>query len=438
MTQISEAREGRVTGEMRQVAEAERLPLDSVREAVAHGQLTICSNRRRAKVGLPRPVCGIGKGLRTKVNANIGTSPDYSDIDAELAKLEAAVEAGTDAVMDLSTGGDLRAIRQGVLERSQVVVGTVPIYDAAVRAARDHGGIRHMSAESILAAVREHAEQGVDFLTLHCGVTLEALEVLRRTPRVAGIVSRGGSFLATWMRYHHQQNPLYECFDEVLAICREHDAAISLGDGLRPGAQADSLDRAQVYELSTLAELAARALEAGVQVLIEGPGHVPLNQIEMQVRLQKEMCRGAPFYVLGPLVTDVTPGYDHISAAIGGAVAAAAGVDFICYVTPAEHLCLPDVEHVREGVIAARIAGHAADIVKGVPGAAEWDLEFSKARKALDWEKMFRLALDPHRARELRERRHGGGDEVCSMCAEFCALRIVEREEQTGEKEARH
>jgi len=430
MTQISEARQGRLTAEMLRVSEAERVAPEAVRDAVARGHLTICCNRRRAALGLPQPVCGIGRGLRTKVNANIGTSADYPDLDAELAKLHVAVEAGADAVMDLSTGGDLRSIRQKVLEQSPVVVGTVPIYEAAVRAAREHGGIRHMTAESILSAVRQHAEQGVDFLTLHCGVTLAALEVLRQSPRVAGIVSRGGSFLATWMRYHRQENPLYEQFDEILAICSEYDVAISLGDGLRPGCQADSLDRAQVHELSTLAELATRALEAGVQIIVEGPGHVPLNQVETQVRLQKEMCKGAPFYVLGPLVTDVTPGYDHIAAAIGGAVAAAAGVDFICYVTPAEHLCLPDVEHVREGVIAARIAGHAADIVKGVPGAAEWDLEFSRARKALDWEKMFRLALDPRKARELREKRRGAGGDVCSMCAEFCALRILEREEQ--------
>lgn len=436
MTQIEAAREGRATSEMEAVARAEKLSVETVRERVADGHLTLCRNARREALGLPLPVCGIGKGLRTKVNANIGTSADYHEVEAELRKLSTAVEAGADAVMDLSTGGDLRAIRQQVLERSPVVVGTVPIYDAAVRAAHEFGGIRHMTGDSILAAVREHAEQGVDFLTLHCGVTRAVVKTLEGASRVAGIVSRGGSFLTTWIRYNKAENPLYEQYDEVLAICREHDAAISLGDGLRPGALADAMDPAQVHELTVLAELAARAREAGVQVIVEGPGHVPLDQVRAQVRMQKEMCRGAPFYVLGPLVSDVTPGYDHITAAIGGALAAAEGVDFICYVTPAEHLCLPDEQHVRDGVIAARIAGHAADIVKGVPGAAEWDIEFSKARRRLDWEYMLAHCMDPAKAAELRQSRHGGGEDVCSMCAEFCALKVLE-ESASEEKAAR-
>jgi len=427
MTQIESARRLKITPEMEEIAKAERRRPESVREQVGAGKVVICRNRRRAKLGLPQPVCGIGEGLRTKVNANIGTSSDYHDIEEELAKLRAAVDARTDTVMDLSTGGDLVAIRRRILEESPVAVGTVPIYDAAVRAARELGSITRMTAESMLAAVREHAEQGVDFLTLHCGVTREVVATLDDTPRVAGIVSRGGSFLATWMRINKKQNPLYEEFDEILAICREHDAVISLGDGLRPGALADAMDRPQVHELNVLAELRARAVEAGVQVIIEGPGHVPLGQVAAQVEIQKGLCGGAPFYVLGPLVTDVAPGYDHITAAIGGALAAAAGVDFICYVTRAEHLCLPDAAHVREGVIAARIAGHAADIVKGVPGAADWDREFSKARHALNWDVMLEKCIDPQRARELRESRTSQGNGVCSMCSEFCALKIAEQ-----------
>ena len=433
MTQIESARRGETTLQVEAVARDERREAAVVRERVAGGRIVICGNRRRAELGLSQPVCGIGEGLRTKVNANIGTSTDYHEVDAELAKLHAAVDAGTDTVMDLSTGGDLYAIRQRIMEECPVTVGTVPIYDAAVRAARERGGIRHMTAEGMLAAARTHAEQGVDFLTLHCGVTRDVIATLEETPRVGGIVSRGGSFLATWMRYNGQENPFYEQYEELLAICKEHDVVISLGDGLRPGALADAMDRAQVHELNVLAELCSRALAAGVQVIVEGPGHVPLDQVTAQVQLQKSLCRGAPFYVLGPLVTDIAPGYDHITAAIGGALAASAGVDFICYVTPAEHLGLPEPEHVREGVIAARIAGHAADIVKKVPGAVEWDLEFSRARRELNWDVMLSKCIDPRRARELRADRSSEGKGVCSMCSEFCALKVLEEGKTTRE-----
>jgi phosphomethylpyrimidine synthase len=429
MTQLEAARKGIITPEMERVAKDEMQSAELIRERVAIGHLTICGNKRRGALGLPQPICGVGKGLRTKVNANIGTSGDYPDLDGEIAKMHAAVDAGADALMDLSTGGPLREIRQRILEECAVTIGTVPVYDAAVKAARENGGIRHMTPDMMIQAARDHAEQGVDFLTIHCGVTQGVIRVLEESPRVAGIVSRGGSFVTTWMRYNKQENPFYEQFDEILAICREHDVIISLGDGLRPGAQADSLDRAQVHELNILAELCQRSWDAGVQVIVEGPGHVPLNQVATQVQMQKELCKGAPFYVLGPLVTDVCPGYDHISAAIGGAVAASAGVDFICYVTPAEHLCLPDVDHVHEGVIAARIAGHAADIVKGVPGAAKWDLDFSKARRKLDWDTMLTTCMDPVKANQLRKARHGEGEEVCSMCAEFCALKVLEEGE---------
>jgi phosphomethylpyrimidine synthase len=436
MTQLEAARQGAITPQMQRVAAQEKQPPEAVRDRVAAGRAVICANRRRGQLDLGEPACGIGEGLRTKVNANIGSSADYADGEAELAKVDAAVEAGADTLMDLSTGGPLRDIRRRILERCAVPLGTVPIYDAAVQAARAEGGIRHMTAEGMLRAVREHAEQGVDFLTLHCGVTRAAVRALETSPRVAGVVSRGGSFLATWMRTNARENPLYEQYDEVLAICREHDAVISLGDGLRPGALADAMDLAQVHEVNTLAELCLRAREAGVQAIVEGPGHVPPDQIQAQVRLQKELCKGAPFYVLGPLVTDVAPGHDHITAAIGGALAAASGVDFLCYVTPAEHLCLPDVDHVREGVLAARIAGHAADVVKGVPGAAEWDRAFSEARRRRDWDYMLAHCLDPRKAAALRGARHGAAEDACSMCAEFCALKVLEGETPPARSQA--
>ena len=425
MTQLLRAREGVLTPEMKAVAETEGIAESVLRERIAAGRAVIPANAKRVALGLPAVApCGIGEGLRTKVNANIGASRDYASMDAELEKLKAAVDAGADTVMDLSTGGDIREIRRRILEASAVPVGTVPIYDAAVSAVSDGGAVRDMTAADILGAVRDHAEQGVDFVTVHCGVTRAALETLRSAPRVCGIVSRGGSFLANWIGAHGRENPLYERFDEVLAIAREHDVTLSLGDGLRPGALADAMDRAQVHELNVLADLCARAREAGVQVIIEGPGHVPLQQIPAQVRLEKELCKGAPFYVLGPLVTDVAPGYDHITAAIGGAVAAGAGVDFLCYVTATEHLGLPEAEHVREGVVVSRIAAHAGDIAKGIPGALDWDREFSRLRRKRNWPEQLRRCIDPVRAAALRERRGSADRDVCSMCSELCAFRI--------------
>jgi len=442
MTQIEQARRGVVTPEMKEVARAEKIAPELLRDRVANGHVVICCNQRRSKLGLPgaahRPalkLCGIGEGLRTKVNANIGTSADFAEVADELAKLSAAIAAGADTAMDLSTGGDLRAIRQRILAASSVPLGTVPIYDAATQTMRAHGGIKFMTPEDIMSAVRDHAEQGVDFLTLHCGVTRDVVNTLRQTPRVCGIVSRGGSILARWVTKHAEENPLYEQFDEILAIARDHDVTLSLGDGLRPGALADALDRPQVHELNVLAELAQRAREAGVQVMIEGPGHVPIHQIEAQVRMEKELCRGAPFYVLGPLVTDVAPGYDHITAAIGGALAAAKGVDFICYVTPIEHLGLPAVEHVREGVIAARIAAHAGDIAKGIPGAAEWDRELSALRRHRNWEAQITLSMDPQRARMLRDGRRPEHDDVCSMCGDLCAFKMTEDDAENPDAE---
>ena len=424
MTELEAARRSIVTEAMRAVAEQEGVDPEFVRERVANGRVVIPSNKRRK--GRIRYV-GIGEGLRVKVNANIGTSPDLADFDLELRKLEAALRAGADTVMDLSTGGDLDRIRRAILERSPVPVGTVPIYQAAVEAAERHGTITAMEPSQMLEVIARHAEDGVDFMTVHVGITRAAIERLRRQGRVTDIVSRGGSFLAVWMLYHNAENPLYERFDELLEIAREHDVTLSLGDALRPGCLADSGDRAQMEELLTLGELVRRAREAGVQVMVEGPGHVPLRDIEAHVRAEKVACEGAPFYVLGPLVTDVAAGYDHIAAAIGAAVAGMAGADFICYVTPSEHLALPTPEEVFEGVIAARIAGHAADIARGRRDAWEWDLEMSKARKARDFERQIALSIDPERARRIREERASSQPDTCSMCGKFCALKLVER-----------
>lgn len=364
-----------------------------------------------------------GENLKVKVNANIGTSGDLHDEDRELRKLAAALKAGTDAVMDLSTGGNLRSVRRKIVGESTVPVGSVPIYEAIVDAVRKRGGGERMEADEMLDAIRLHGEDGISFVTVHCGVTRSVLEHLERKPRVCGIVSRGGSFLARWMRTNKKENPLYERYDEVLDICKQYGMVISLGDGLRPGAIADSMDRAQVEELITLGELNRRAREKGVQAIIEGPGHVPLDQISAQIMLQKKLCDDAPFYVLGPLVTDVAPGLDHITSAIGGAIAASAGADFLCYVTPSEHLGLPDEEDVRMGVLAARAAGHAADLVRKRPGAWEWDERMSRARKDRNWEEQIRLALDPELAREIRARTCREDHETCTMCGELCAYK---------------
>jgi len=429
--QLVLARRGKTTPEMEAVAADEQTTPEEIRKRVAAGTAVITRNRTRQNV---KPL-GIGVGLRTKVNANIGSSTDYIDPANELRKLKAAELAGADTVMDLSTGGDLEAIRRAIIESTTLPLGTVPIYDAAVTAARDTGSIRGMTPESMLAAVERHARAGVDFLTIHCGVTRAVLDTLAKTPRVTGIVSRGGEFLATWIKVNGAENPYYEHFDDVLAISREYDCVLSLGDGLRPGCQADALDPAQTHELMILAELAQRAREAGVQVMIEGPGHVPLDQITSHVKMQKELCKGAPFYVLGPLVTDIAPGFDHITAAIGGAIAAAAGADFLCYVTPTEHLSLPAEEHVHVGVIASRIAAHAADIAKGVAGARERDRAFSIMRKKRDWEGQIANCIDPATARKYREQGKPHTDDVCSMCGEFCVFKIADAEKDLTSNE---
>ncbi len=379
----------------------------------------------------------IGAGMRTKVNANLGTSPDYPDLAGELDKLHAAVAAGADAVMDLSTGGDIDEIRRAVRAECPVLLGTVPVYQAFAEAEDRHGEMMRMTGDELLEVVARHCADNIDFATLHCGVTRATVAALKTQPRIGGIVSRGGSLLAAWMRHNNAENPLYERYDELLAILREYGVAISLGDGLRPGAVADATDAGQVAETRVLGELVLRARAAGVQAFVEGPGHVPLDQIEANVLLEKRLCHDAPFYVLGPLVTDVAPGYDHITGAIGGAICAAAGADFLCYVTPAEHLGLPTVADVIDGVMASRIAAHAADIVKGVPGAREWDDRMSRARHELDWRAMENLALDPGRVRLTRGDRPTADDAACSMCGKFCSVRASRFMEQDAEGSAR-
>ncbi len=420
-TQLAKARKGAVTPEMEAVARAEGVDLQSLMQGVAEGRVVIPANKGRRGV---RPT-GIGKGLTVKVNANIGTSSDHYDPAEELAKLEAAIEAGADTIMDLSTGGDIDAVRRLILERSTLPLGTVPIYQAAIEVAESKGGIVQMNPDDIFEVIERHAKDGVDFVTVHCGVTLSTLERLKAQGRITDIVSRGGAFLATWMIYNEQENPLYEYFDRLLELAQHYDVTLSLGDGLRPGCLADATDRPQIQELLLLGELAERAWTEGVQVMIEGPGHVPLDQIATNIQLEKQLCKGAPFYVLGPLVTDVAPGYDHIVCAIGGALAGYHGADFLCYVTPAEHLKLPTPEDVREGVIATRIAGHAADVARGLAKAREWDDEIARARKALDWERQMQLAIDPHKARQYRQESRPQMDEVCTMCGKFCAIKMV-------------
>lgn len=422
MTQLESARKGIISPQMKMVAEAEGLEAEFIREGIAKGTIVIPANINHAGL-VP---CGIGQGLSTKVNANIGTSSDFGDVNSELEKLRVAIDAGADTVMDLSTGGDISAIRRAIIAASSVPIGTVPIYQAGIEAINRHDAIVKMTADDLFAVIEENARDGVDFITVHCGVTQSAFVRLKQQGRVADVVSRGGAFLIGWMLYNERENPLYEQYDRLLEIAREFDVTLSLGDGMRPGSLADATDRAQVEELLTIGELVQQAQEAGVQVMVEGPGHLPLNQVEANVQLEKSICKGAPFYVLGPLVTDIGAGYDHITGAIGGAIAAAAGTDFLCYVTPSEHLSLPELEDVRQGVIASRIAAHAGDIVKGVKGAAEWDRKMSIARKKLDWEEQARLSLDPERSKKVHYQ-HASAGSACSMCGSYCAMELMEK-----------
>ncbi|MBN1885804.1 MAG: phosphomethylpyrimidine synthase ThiC [Candidatus Krumholzibacteriota bacterium] len=427
MTEVLKARAGEISPVLARVASDEGMEPERLRGLVADGRVVLTGYARKHS----RPI-GIGEGLKTKTNANIGTSPDHKDADVEFEKLRAAVDAGADAVMDLSTGGDIDAVRRRILAECEVAVGTVPIYQAVVEKTRAGGGLVDCTADDFFDVIERQAKDGVDFMTIHCGLTRRLAEGVART-RTAGVVSRGGCFLLQWIVHNNRENPYYEHYDRLLDIAGRHDVALSLGDGLRPGAIADSTDRAQVGELLVIGELVDRARERGVAVFVEGPGHVPIHEIPANMLLQKKVCRNAPFYVLGPLVTDVAPGYDHITAAIGGAVAAWHGADFLCYVTPSEHLRLPSVEDVREGVIAARIAAHAGDIARGIPGAAEWDRTVSRARAVLDWRTVLENSIDPERAEALYDRSADESGELCSMCGEFCAIRGTMRSRSEDE-----
>jgi phosphomethylpyrimidine synthase len=423
LTQIEMAKKGKITAAMELVAQQEQVTVEKIRELIARGRLVIPANINHKKLE-PR---GIGKGLATKVNANIGTSTTYPDWQGEIEKLKVALDCGADAVMDLSTGGNLLECRQQILLNCPVPVGTVPIYEAAVRTREQGKLVVNMSPDDLFQVIADQAREGVDFVTVHCGVTRAIVERMKEYPRLLGITSRGGSMLAGWMLHRQEENPLFVQYDRLLEICREYDVTISLGDGLRPGCLEDATDHAQIEELMILGDLVKRARQAGVQVMVEGPGHVPYDQIAANMLLQKRLCDEAPFYVLGPLVTDIAAGYDHIASAIGGTLAAISGADFLCYVTPSEHLGLPTAADVRDGVMASRIAGHAADIVKGVPGARERDRAMAEARKNLDWDKQMELALDPVRARRIRKERNTETEEKCSMCGEFCAIDLLNK-----------
>jgi phosphomethylpyrimidine synthase len=427
MTQLASAKQHQITAGMTAVAEQEKIPAPTLMQDIAAGHTIIT----RSTLHDCR-YTGIGKNLKIKVNSNIGTSNKSSTLETELQKLKASIKYGADTVMDLSTGGDIDFIRRKILEQSIIPVGTVPIYQVITK----QPDVSRITAGDFLAGIRRHIEDGVDFITVHCGLTRSCIPLLKN--RIMGVVSRGGSFLIKWMLYHEQENPLYTHYDEILAMAKEYDVVLSLGDGLRPGCLADATDAAQLSELKTLGELARRAYEQDVQVMIEGPGHVPLQQIKENVELQKKYCRGAPFYVLGPLVTDISPGYDHITGAIGGALAAMSGADFLCYLTPKEHLGLPELEHVIDGIVASKIAAHAADIARGIPGARDADDAMSRARSDLDWNCMYALALNPEKARAYRTGEKVDPDtgklnvstgtqadeEVCTMCGDFCSAKI--------------
>lgn len=421
-TQLEAARQGCITHEMKIVAKQEGLDVEVLRELIALGQIVIPCNKLHTSIA-PQ---GIGKRLRTKINVNLGTSKDVTDYDSEIEKVQRAIALGAEAIMDLSTHGDTRIFRRKLIETSPVMIGTVPIYDSVIHHKKDLG---HLTAQDFLDTIRLHAEDGVDFITIHSGITRKTIDQIKHHKRKLNIVSRGGSLVFAWMSMTGQENPFYEYFDEILAICKEYDVTISLGDACRPGCLADATDVCQIEELVRLGELAKRAKEFGVQAMIEGPGHVPLNQVQANMELQDSICSGAPFYVLGPLVTDIAPGYDHITAAIGGAVAGMHGASFLCYVTPAEHLALPNANDVKQGIIAFKIAAHAADIARGIPNARDIDDRMAEARQKLDWEAQYACALDPDTARAIRDSRAPEDDhsDTCSMCGKFCAVRSMNK-----------
>lgn len=415
-TQLEAARQGIITKELQAVAQKEGRDPEQIRQSVAAGRAVIPANRNHRRLS-PE---GIGEGLRTKINVNLGVSGDCCDFRAEFDKVEKAIALKAEAIMDLSSYGKTREFRQQLIAASPAMIGTVPIYDAVGFYNRE---LKELTAADFLEVVESHASDGVDFMTIHAGITQRALADLKRTGRITNVVSRGGSLICAWMEMTGNENPFYEYFDRLLDICQSYDVTLSLGDACRPGSIADATDGLQIGELLVLGELTQRAWARNVQVIIEGPGHMALNEIAANVLLEKKICHGAPFYVLGPLVTDVAPGYDHITSAIGGAVAVTAGADFLCYVTPAEHLRLPTMEDMVEGIIAAKIAAHAGDIAKGIPGAKEWDLEMSKARAALDWERMFRLAIDDEKPRRYRQESQPVVEDTCTMCGKMCAVK---------------
>ena len=421
-TQMDAARKGIVTPQLRTVAEKEKMPVEQLMRLVAEGKVAICANKRHTCLN-PE---GVGSMLRTKINVNLGVSRDCKDYNIEMQKVLSAVKLGAESIMDLSSHGDTQPFRRKLVEECPAMIGTVPVYDSVIHYQRDLGTL---TARDFIDVVRLHAEDGVDFVTLHCGITRKTMDQIRTHKRKMNIVSRGGSLVFAWMSMTGRENPFYEYFDEILEICEKHDVTISLGDACRPGCLADATDVCQMEELVRLGELTKRAWAHNVQVMVEGPGHVPLNQVAANMQVQQSICMGAPFYVLGPLVTDIAPGYDHITAAIGGAVAAMSGAAFLCYVTPAEHLALPNVEDVKQGIIASKIAAHAADIAKGIPGAREIDDRMAEARRKLDWEEQFACALDPETARAVRDSRKPEDDhsDTCSMCGKFCAVRSMNK-----------
>jgi len=419
MTQKQHAWKKEITNEMIQAAEYDNVKPEYIMNGLREGTIVIPKN-----INHQFSAVAIGRGLKTKVNANIGTSEVRCNLEGELKKLELAIKYGAESIMDLSTGGNLDRIRKTLIERSSIMFGTVPIYSVICELLRKEKDIGEMSRDMLFKEIEKQAKAGVDFITVHCGVTRESIKHLEDSERTLGVVSRGGSLLKRWIEETGMENPLYEDFERLLSIAEEHDVTLSLGDGLRPGAGADASDRGQISELLILGELVKLADRKGVQVMVEGPGHLPLDEIEMNVQLEKKLCHNAPFYVLGPLTTDIAPGYDHITGAIGGAVAAAYGADFLCYVTPAEHLCLPDLEDVKQGVISAKIAAHSGDIVKLKGEISKIDREISRARHQLDWERIFQYAIDPDFARERKQDSSQSDTNYCSMCGELCAIKI--------------
>ena len=419
-TQMDAARKGIITKEMECVAAKEHMDINELVKLVACGQVIIPANKNHKCLD-PN---GIGSMLRTKINVNLGTSRDCVDLDMELDKVNNAVKMGAEAIMDLSSFGDTQKFRRKLTTECPAIIGTVPIYDAVVYY---HKALKEITAKEWLDIVRMHAEDGVDFMTIHCGINKATAKKFRADKRLMNIVSRGGSIIYAWMEMTGNENPFFEYYDEVLDICREYDVTISLGDACRPGCLADATDVCQIEELVRLGELTKRAWEKDVQVMVEGPGHVPMDQIAANMKVQQTICMGAPFYVLGPLVTDIAPGYDHITAAIGGAMAAMSGAAFLCYVTPAEHLALPNLDDVKQGIIASRIAAHAADIAKGVRGARDIDDKMGDARRALDWEAQWKCAIDPETAKAIRDDRSPEHDDTCSMCGKFCAVRSMNK-----------